>query len=210
MAVRKQKNGAITKKVSKSEDSKKFCTDIRKYKQYIFVGLLAIIVNYLIVVIFTWENCNPAYFHKDAQSAIKRAKSPECKQKLKDVACAANSETLYPKEIQPTCDFYQKVNYVGCFQDNRDFRILNGTPLRHPNVMTPYDCVNHCYEQGYDYAGVQWGQECFCGNELQTDFRIPEQRCNFTCPGDKSQNCGGSLALGIYEVRENKKRVKRI
>ena len=150
---------------------------------------------------YTWEPCNPAFFHKDAQSAIKRAKSPECKQLLKDVACSYHSGTLYPKEIQPTCDFEQKVKYLGCYQENRHTRILNGTHQALKNAMTPYDCVNYCHEHGFAYAGVQWSVECFCGNEIHKDFKIPEHRCNMTCPGDKTKHCGGSLALSIYEVR---------
>ena len=199
MAVRKQKC-SVNKKATKYED-KKPCAGIRKYKKYIFVGLIAIIANLLLRIFSTWENCNPEHFGKDVQSAIQRVKSAECKQKLKDVAYANVSGTLYPKQIQPTCDFYQKVNYIGCFQDNREVRVLNGTSTQNPNIMTPYHCVTYCHEFGYAYAGVQWGKECFCGNELQMDFRVPEHRCNFNCPGDKSKKCGGSLALGIFEVR---------
>ena len=194
MAVRKHKNPVKKCKPIKE----KSVTDIRNYRQYIIVCAVAMLINYLLLALL-WDDCNQAYFHKDAQSAIKRAQSPECKQKLKDIACLGDA--AYPSSIQPTCKFYDQINYLGCFQDARQPRHLNGSNTRLMDTMTPYDCVTFCHEKGYALAGLEFGFECYCGDSIEDQMRISEGRCNMTCPGDSSKSCGGSLALNVYETK---------
>ena len=191
MGGRKHKN-AVKKCKEKS------VTDIRNYRQYIIVCASAMLINYLLVALL-WDDCNQASFHKNAQSAIKRAQSPECKQKLKDIACLGDA--AFPSSIQPTCSFYDQINYLGCFQDAHQSRHLNGSKTRLKNTMTPYDCVTYCHEKGYALAGVEFGVECYCGDSIEDRMRISEGRCNMTCSGDSSKRCGGSLALNVYETK---------
>ena len=81
-------------------------------------------------------NCSIDLLNKDAQSAIKRAESKQCKQKIQETVCL--HENLYPKELKPTCDFYEKVKYLGCFKDSFENRIFkNGARLRMTNENSP-------------------------------------------------------------------------
>ena len=51
---------------------------------------------------------------------------------------------------------------------------------------------------GYKYAGVQFAQECYCGNSYGKHGALPESDCGYKCPGDESISCGGILANSIY------------
>ena len=56
--------------------------------------------------------------------------------------------------------------------------------------MTHEICVHHCYDQGYLFAGTQYGEECWCGNSYGKHGA--SSSCDMPCTGDPFQNCGGS------------------
>lgn len=60
-------------------------------------------------------------------------------------------------------------------------------------------CTNYCYENKFRFAGVEFGQECFCGQGLLNN---PENAtlsdCNQACFGDSTQSCGAPNRLSIY------------
>ena len=169
-----------------------------KYKHYIFVLLAAILARY-IVSLWTKDTCDVALLHKDAQSAIKRAKSPECQAKIKEIACLQNDD-LYPAELKSQCDFYDKVAYLGCFRDNSNQRIFDSSRLEIPKSMSPHECLKYCLQRKFALAGVQEGLRCVCGNTVSQKLRIDEENCNMDCPGDEERKCGGKLAMNIYKV----------
>ena len=130
-----------------------------------------------------------------------RAPNEECKRTLLEVACM--KDNLYPKEIESTCDFYEKVNYLGCFRDSLKQRLLNGARIRFEDYNNPYECTKFCASQNFALAGVQFGIGCDCGNNVSEDKRLPEHMCNMSCPGDQKYKCGGHLAMNVYEVSSN-------
>ncbi|KAL0933748.1 copper radical oxidase (WSC domain-containing protein) [Colletotrichum truncatum] len=72
-----------------------------------------------------------------------------------------------------------------------------------PNTMTVEGCLDACEAQGYSLAGLEWSQECFCGNTMIGQNRpIADTNCNNPCKGNPSQLCGGSAAMNLY-VRDN-------
>ena len=60
--------------------------------------------------------------HKDTISAISRAKTEECKDKLRKNALMADN--LYPNFIKSECMFYEEVTYLGCFQSNENTKVF--------------------------------------------------------------------------------------
>ncbi|PPQ83225.1 LOW QUALITY PROTEIN: GH-71 [Psilocybe cyanescens] len=66
--------------------------------------------------------------------------------------------------------------------------------------MTPQLCQGLC--SGYQYAGVEAGSECYCGNSLTNNGAsgnvIDNGSCQWSCSGDSSQKCGGSWTLNVY------------
>ena len=62
-------------------------------------------------------------------------------------------------------------------------------------------CLDLCTESGYLYAGVQYGVECFCGNERPSErFHIVGSKCDKFCPGDSDSKCGGYLTMNVYQT----------
>lgn len=46
-------------------------------------------------------------------------------------------------------------NYVGCFIDQPQQRLLNGNFQEFNNNLTPERCVGLCYRMGFLYAGLE-------------------------------------------------------
>ena len=58
-------------------------------------------------------------------------------------------------------------------------------------------------DEGYAYAGVQWGRECFCGNAPPPDDAIVDQsECDWVCSGDQNLICGALWRMNVYETGE--------
>lgn len=64
-------------------------------------------------------------------------------------------------------------------------------------------CINFCTAEGYVFAGVQNGPQCFCGNMFPKDPphpKVSEDDCNTPCRGNPSQMCGGFWRMNVYET----------
>ena len=68
------------------------------------------------------------------------------------------------------------------------------------STMTVKACASFC--NNYVYFGVEYGIECFCGVTLDSRSVVWEERdCEFECPGNSNQQCGGRDRLNIYRKR---------
>ena len=77
--------------------------------------------------------------------------------------------------------FNFSIHYIGCYRDDRHTRDLDELiPWITP--MTPLRCITACTYLGYQYAGIQWGRECWCGNQYgRLDKAQPQEKCNTGC-----------------------------
>ena len=195
MALKKQKNAV-----------NKFKT-LHKYKHYVFIISIAVLTNYLLSapntnLEYKFENCTEDSLHENVKNAIQRAKTKECKQKLIDSGCKQN--WIYPTELQPTCDFYEKVKYLGCFEDSASAeKFLNEFKESYPKVNSPHECVETCLQNGFLLAGVKSGSWCHCGNEIPMKSKVEENNCDLICPGNFTQKCGGQSFMNVYEVKSH-------
>ncbi|CAG8481801.1 8109_t:CDS:1 [Ambispora leptoticha] len=91
--------------------------------------------------------------------------------------------------------------YIGCIQDSPlcDQRILNGTFQKLPD-MTVDKCIDSCGKDGFKYAGLEIGDECYCAMTYKPGIELKPEECSSSCPGNNFQLCGGPLSLSIYEV----------
>lgn len=90
------------------------------------------------------------------------------------------------------------LTYLGCEVDSQT-RVLP-TLLINGTTNTPSACVAAAAAQGFLYAGVQYGAQCWGGNMHGTQGTAPEADCNMTCAGDATQKCGGSWRNGVYQT----------
>ncbi|CAN0199427.1 unnamed protein product [Ectocarpus sp. 12 AP-2014] len=69
--------------------------------------------------------------------------------------------------------------------------------LTDSSSMTKEMCEEEC--TGNTYFGMQYGRECFCGGSSTDLLEHGESSaCNYECPGDSDQVCGGFYAMSVY------------
>ncbi|KAH9172526.1 copper radical oxidase [Lactarius sanguifluus] len=88
----------------------------------------------------------------------------------------------------------------GCYSDNVDGgRALTSGGYVDATGMTVESCVNFCSGQGFIYAGIEYAQECYCGNIISHgSASVASSDCSFACTGDASETCGAGNRLNLY------------
>lgn len=104
---------------------------------------------------------------------------------------------LPPKPIQRVGDWV----YQGCAQDNINNKRTFVWQLIF-SKMSPSDCLDACAQYGYMAAGLEYGQECYCGDPANMNAAgskfVDDSQCNVPCPGNASAICGGGSRLTTY------------
>ncbi|KAH7343016.1 hypothetical protein BKA65DRAFT_303260 [Rhexocercosporidium sp. MPI-PUGE-AT-0058] len=96
--------------------------------------------------------------------------------------------------IKPTVGAY---TYYGCQTEGTGVRALNGGFFFNETAMTLEMCAENC--AGFKYWGVEYGAECYCGNEFQAgSVAVPQGDCSFPCPGNTLEFCGAGNRLSSY------------
>ena len=94
-------------------------------------------------------------------------------------------------------------DYEGCYNDLFPHaRVLS---LEQPYNMnlTVQACVWSCFRLGYSISGLEYHNQCFCGNSILNGGTLADWDfdCNMTCSGNKMEICGGNNTLSIYSNR---------
>jgi hypothetical protein len=94
--------------------------------------------------------------------------------------------------------------YIGCYTEATNTRALNG--LENPIATDATDvesCAAACSQ--YTYFGVEYGQECYCGDVINAGS-IPENStiptangCDMACNANPNEYCGGRVRLNMYQ-----------
>ena len=86
-----------------------------------------------------------------------------------------------------------------CIHDTLPKRQLP-TLLNVPN-LTPDKCIKACREKGFNFAGVQFSKECWCGKEAPSTDRIVDlKECKMACQGDSSIKCGAGMRMNVFLI----------
>ncbi|KAL2075302.1 hypothetical protein VTL71DRAFT_245 [Oculimacula yallundae] len=112
----------------------------------------------------------------------------------------ASSTSTLPPPAQPTPAIKPTIGpytYLGCQTEGTSIRALTGAFFFNETAMTLEMCASNC--AGWKYWGVEYGVECYCGNEFQVgSVRVNNAECSFTCPGDGGEFCGAGNRLSSY------------
>lgn len=95
---------------------------------------------------------------KEAVSAVHRAKTQTCKQLIVNISCALQKGSFYPDTLPDLCPRNKLVarQPLGCFRDQKNFRLLSGYYANYKETNEPDLCINMCLQGGFPYAGVQY------------------------------------------------------
>ncbi len=66
--------------------------------------------------------------------------------------------------------------------------------------MTVEPCAQRCRAKGFEYAGVQYARQCFCGNSYGKLGKAPDKECSMPCDGDPKETCGGTYRNDVYKL----------
>jgi hypothetical protein len=92
-------------------------------------------------------------------------------------------------------------SYVGCYKDNVNDRALSADGYTDPTGMSEGSCMVYCQSKGYNFAGIEYGTECYCGFGLDSDStKEDDSFCNIECPGSQGTGdaCGGQEHLSVF------------
>ena len=108
--------------------------------------------------------------------------------------------TAAPTTAAPTTAALSTTTFKNgdCYQDCSP-RLL--PKLKKNYKMTQEICKSICFkENNYAFAGVEFGHECWCGNNEPPATKLrPLSECNTICPGDSSEKCGGGCRINIFK-----------
>ena len=87
--------------------------------------------------------------------------------------------------------------FQGCWTEIAGGRALTDARFDSATMTTQF-CATSC--AAYTYFGIQYGQECFCGNTINAASTLaPLGDCNFICPGNANQYCGAGNRMELYK-----------
>ncbi|KAJ7900870.1 hypothetical protein B0H13DRAFT_1883274 [Mycena leptocephala] len=61
--------------------------------------------------------------------------------------------------------------------------------------------ISPCWSLSYSSAGVEMGNECWCGNITSPGVMVPMSDCNSRCMDDAFESCGGLNRLQVYHFQ---------
>ncbi|WRT68284.1 uncharacterized protein IL334_005260 [Kwoniella shivajii] len=117
-----------------------------------------------------------------------------------NVFASSNAPTSGEPTTVPASSLPSGWSDLGCIVDDQSNRALNGGSSTSSN-NTVQSCIAKCSAQGFAYAGVEYGQECWCGSTAR--LTAASSGCNVACSGDPSYVCGGSNRLNVYSSKSS-------
>ncbi|KAJ4244397.1 hypothetical protein NW762_014525 [Fusarium torreyae] len=94
--------------------------------------------------------------------------------------------------------------YYGCWAEGSTGRALASDRTADVVGMTNEKCVAFCQAGGYSYAGTEYSQECYCGNDFSnggyntTDI----SQCSMQCKGNIFSYCGAGNRLSVWKIKQ--------
>ncbi|PPQ73853.1 hypothetical protein CVT24_012243 [Panaeolus cyanescens] len=87
--------------------------------------------------------------------------------------------------------------FQGCYEDNIVNRVLPDR-YRVPFLNSAEGCTTLCHDKGYEYAGLEYAIECWCGHEPAYLTLRPSSECNLPCIADPTELCGAANRMVLY------------
>jgi len=109
--------------------------------------------------------------------------------------------TIIPPPVIKKTDLPTGYGYAGCIREPGAERVLP-YQIEWPGNNTVDACVSRCRDFGYPAAGLEYSQECWCGDisDIQKNGGVlgADSECSMPCDGDPYHICGGVQRLTVY------------
>ena len=108
---------------------------------------------------------------------------------------------IYQPPVSQKTDLPGSWTYQGCISENTTNRVFPYQIILAKN-NTAENCLSQCSNFGYMSGGMEYGQECYCGDAsglaIGNSTPEPESDCNIACSGNASYICGGGNRISYY------------
>jgi hypothetical protein len=113
--------------------------------------------------------------------------------------------SLYKNSRLQYQDCVANYTTMGCVMEAVGTRLLNGASYVNNTGMTREVCVSFCQSKSMNWAGLEYGTQCYCANKLNVagnagPTSLPSSSCSMPCSGKITQYCGGPSALNLYKL----------
>ena len=92
--------------------------------------------------------------------------------------------------------------YSGCITEGTNNRRALQYQLILPQTNSAANCLIQCSTYGYTGGGMEYGEECYCGDAgdpaTNGATAAPAADCSTACPGDPRYLCGAGNRLSFY------------
>ncbi|KAI8279859.1 WSC domain-containing protein [Colletotrichum sp. SAR11_57] len=90
--------------------------------------------------------------------------------------------------------------FLGCQTEGVNGRALSGASFGSAD-MTTKACAAFCAKGNFQYMGVEYAQECWCGSATNAgSVPAPLKECDMLCRGNQSEYCGGTSRLDLFKL----------
>lgn len=95
--------------------------------------------------------------------------------------------------------------YLACYTDSTNSRTLRSSQSVDggSSNMTVAGCTSACQAAGYSLAGVEFGSECWCDNNIHNSASVAQSGCSMPCSGDPNLYCGGQVRLNVCQLNKS-------
>ncbi|KAJ6473153.1 hypothetical protein C8R45DRAFT_407864 [Mycena sanguinolenta] len=116
---------------------------------------------------------------------------------------STTTSTSTPPSTTSTCDTATATpvtswTYLGCYTDSISSRTLSAVQKGDIANNSVASCQATCLAAGYDLAGVEFSNQCFCDSSIRAGVKLGGT-CNTACSGGVG-TCGGTDAIDIYKA----------
>lgn len=122
------------------------------------------------------------------------------------ICCGIDRISVYQDPTFPVVNnsFIDDFQYLGCFSEGTSGQALAWRQDQlDASGLTTQECLFACKTGGYDYGGVGYGSECYCGVALgKGSVPVDPSSCNMGCLGAPTQACGGFGTLDLYMAED--------
>ncbi|KAK7018349.1 WSC domain-containing protein [Favolaschia claudopus] len=118
------------------------------------------------------------------------------------VYSTSKNVTILPVPIPQNSSIPGSWSYQGCLMEAVGKRAIPWQNI-FPTNNSATTCLSQCAAFGYTVGGMEYGQECYCGDLSDVEAAgvefAPEADCNLPCPGDPIHLCGAGNRIQYYK-----------